>query len=84
MDVGLSEATRIGAPAYVQRARLASSPAADAPVLRPAQALRVIVWRSGDTVNVAPAGTTVSAITVDAMLVALDPSADLAAWFNRK
>jgi hypothetical protein len=46
--------------------------------------MRVIVWRGPDGVHVAPQGTTVSAITVDALLVALDPSADLASWLVKK
>ena len=55
-----------------------------APGMRPSQAMRVIVWRGPDGVHVAPQGTTVSAITVDALLVALDPSADLASWLVKK
>ena len=54
------------------------------PGLPTTQAMRVVVWRSGDGVRVAPAGTRVSAITIDAMLVAIDPSADLAAWLAKK
>jgi hypothetical protein len=46
------------------------------------QAVRVIVWRDAEGVHVAPAGTIVSAITVDAMLVAMDPSADLSMWLD--
>ena len=71
--------TRIGASPYVESARRPI----DAPSgLRASQAVRVIVWRGPDGVHVAPAGTTVSAITVDALLVALDPNADLAAWLK--
>jgi hypothetical protein len=54
------------------------------PSLRPSQAMRVIVWRAADGVHVAPHGTHVSAIAVDAVLVALDPTADLAAWLSKK
>ena len=54
------------------------------PGLPTSQAMRVVVWRSVDGVHVAPAGTRVSAITIDAMLVAIDPSADLAAWLVKK
>ncbi len=68
--------TRIGVPAYTGNPR---RPAED---LRASQAVRVVVWRGPDGVHVAPAGTTVSAITVDALLVALDPGADLAAWLK--
>lgn len=80
------ERTRIGARAYVDAALLA----AEAPVsppshedLKASQAIRVVVWRGADGVHVAPAGTQVNAISVEAMLVALDPSADLAAWLKR-
>ena len=48
------------------------------------QAVRVVVWRDGNGVHVAPAGTVVSAITVDAVLVALDANADLTAWLTQK
>jgi hypothetical protein len=91
------EKTRIGVPAYEASARLASEPtegsAAPRPyephagpglTLRPSQALRVVVWRAADGVHVAPQGTRVAAISVDAVLVALDPSADLAAWLSGK
>jgi hypothetical protein len=52
--------------------------------IRTSQAVRVVVWRDGNGVHVAPAGTVVSAITVDAMLVALEPGADLTAWLSRR
>jgi hypothetical protein len=47
------------------------------------QAVRVIVWRDNNGVHVAPAGTVVSAITVDAVLVALEPNTDLTAWLTQ-
>jgi hypothetical protein len=92
------EKTRIGVPAYEASAKLASeasviaplaplaSPpqASSDPALRPSQAVRVVVWRASDGVHVAPQGTRVAAISVDAVLVALDPSADLAAWLSGK
>jgi hypothetical protein len=85
---GPEEKTRIGVPAYQAGAMAAAdgpSPAKVAePSLRPTQAMRVIVWRAADGVHVAPHGTHVSAIAVDAVLVALDPSADLAAWLSKK
>ena len=84
------EKTRIGVPAYEASAKMVTDaippdepPQADAS-LRTAQAVRVVVWRGPDGVYVAPYGTRVSAIAIDAMLVALDPSADLAAWLTRK
>ena len=46
------------------------------------QAVRVVVWRDANGVHVAPAGTVVSAITVEAVLVALEPHADLTAWLS--
>jgi hypothetical protein len=52
--------------------------------LQASQAVRVVVWRSADGVHVAPHGTKVNAIAVEAMLVALDPSADLAAWLAER
>jgi hypothetical protein len=58
--------------------------ASEASAARPSQAVRVVVWRVGDDVHVAPQGTAVSAITVDALLVALDPAADLASWLGKK
>jgi hypothetical protein len=90
------EKTRIGVPAYEASARLASEasaivqPLTPPPVqpaanpLRPSQAMRVVVWRAADGVHVAPQGTRVAAISVDAVLVALDPSADLATWLSGK
>ena len=80
------ERTRIGAPAYQETVLRASEPPPPAPVqpeLSSTQAFRVVVWRGPDGVHVAPYGTTVNAIGVDAMLVALDPSADLAAWLSK-
>jgi hypothetical protein len=81
------EQTRTAAPAYVTEsarpppAVLSGGP--DVP-LRMSQAMRVVVWSAPDGVHVAPAGTKVAAITVEALLVAVDPSADLAAWFRGK
>jgi hypothetical protein len=82
------EKTRIGVPAYEAKAKMAteaqSTPALEETPLRASQAVRVVVWRTPDGVRVAPHGTHVAAITVDAVLVALEPSADLAAWLSRK
>jgi hypothetical protein len=52
--------------------------------LRASQAVRVVVWRAADGLHVAPRGTRVSAISVDAILVALDPLTDLAGWLADK
>jgi hypothetical protein len=79
--------TRIGTPAYRETAKKASArpPAMGAPApLVTSQAVRVIVWREADGVHVAPAGTQVTAISVEAVLVAMDPGADLAAWLSSK
>lgn len=58
------------------------------PGIQTSQAIRVVVWRDASGVHVAPAGTPdasrVSAIKIDAMLVALDPTADLTAWLSPK
>ena len=82
---GVEDKTRIGTPAY-REPPIESS--ARVPVairgIRTSQAVRVVVWRGPDGVHVAPHGTTVTAISVDAMLVALDPSADLSAWLANK
>jgi hypothetical protein len=54
------------------------------PQIQTSQAVRVVVWRDGNGVHLAPAGTVVSAITIDAVLVALEPSADLTAWLSKR
>jgi len=87
--------TRIGTPIYREEAlsRAPAGPepydatrriAARGPAQKPSQAVRVVVWRGPDGVHIAPHGTTVTAISVDALLVALDPSADLFAWLTNK
>jgi hypothetical protein len=84
------EKTRIGVPAYDPNARPTAEPPStpvlliEDPSIRSSQAVRVVVWRSADGVHIAPAGTRVNAISVDAVLVALDPSADLTAWLTGK
>lgn len=54
------------------------------PEIQTSQAVRVVVWRDGNGVHVAPAGTVVSSITIDAVLVVLEPSADLTAWLSQR
>jgi hypothetical protein len=83
------EKTRIGVPAYDPNAPAPADPAStpvliEDPSIRSSQAVRVIVWRAADGVHIAPHGTRVAAITVDAVLVALDPAADLTAWLTGK
>jgi hypothetical protein len=46
------------------------------------QAVRVVLWRDANGVHIAPAGTPVAALAIDAMVVALDPDADVAAWLD--
>ena len=82
-----SQHTRIGTPAYKENAQRASARPGPMPPLAPlvmSQAVRVVVWRGADGVHVAPAGTQVAAIGVEAILVAMDPVADLAAWLSNK
>jgi hypothetical protein len=85
-DADADEKTRIGVPIYATTARYATE---DLPKSRPpdpalptSQALRVVVWRGPDGVRIAPQGTRVTAISFDALLVALDPSTDLATWLS--
>jgi hypothetical protein len=54
------------------------------PQIQTSQAVRVVVWQDASGVHIAPAGTVVSAITVDAVLVALEPSTDLTAWLSSR
>jgi hypothetical protein len=83
------EKTRIGVPAYDPHAPVPADPPStpvtvEDPSIRSSQAVRVVVWRAADGVHIAPHGTRVAAITVDAVLVALDPAADLTAWLTNK
>ena len=59
-------------------------PAVHDPAIQTTQAVRVVVWRDANGVHVAPAGTVVSAITIDAVLVVLDEGADLTAWLSQR
>jgi hypothetical protein len=52
--------------------------------LTAAQAVRVVVWQTPEGVRVAPVGARVSAPAVEAILVGLDPKADLVAWLTRR
>ncbi len=87
LDIEQDELTRIGEPAYASGPAIFAAATAAKPEsndLHPSQAVRVVVWRSADGVHVAPHGTKVNAIAVEAMLVALDPAADLAAWLAKR
>jgi hypothetical protein len=86
------EKTRIGAAAYVaevaQQAAEAPAPepllrTADGAYGRPHQALRVVIWRSSDGLRIAPQGATPPGMSIEALLVALDPAADLTEWLKR-
>ncbi len=82
-----TERTRIGAPAYQAgpkktQADDTGDTAESAAPVRTSQAVRVVVWRGPDGVRIAPAGTVVSAITVEAVLVSLDPDIDLLPWLT--
>jgi hypothetical protein len=54
------------------------------PGIQTTQAVRVVVWRDANGVHVAPAGTVVSAIKIDAVLVVLEQGADLTAWLSQR
>jgi len=72
-----TERTRIGQPAY----RPSDPPPGQSVEFKASQAVHVILWRDGDgRLRVAPRGTTVSAVTIEALLVAPSPDVDLLAW----
>ena len=74
-----TERTRIGQPAY----RPSDPPPGQNVEFKASQAVHVIVWRDGDgRLRVAPRGTTVSAVTIEALLVAPSPDVDLLAWLS--
>ena len=55
------------------------------PAIRTSQAVRVMVWRDANGVHIAPEGSAkIAALTIDAVLVALDPAADLTAWLSQR
>jgi hypothetical protein len=68
-------------PAPVPRAPL---PTLHDPAIQTTQAVRVVVWRDVNGVHVAPAGTRVSALSIDAVLVVLEEGADLTAWLSQR
>lgn len=71
-----TERTRIGSMPYK-----VEEPAA--PAFRASQAVRVVVWRNGGgELRIAPFGTNVSAVTIEALLVAPGPDVDLLAWLS--
>jgi hypothetical protein len=72
------ERTRIGQPAYRP-----ADPPNERVVFRASQAVHVILWRDADGhLRVAPRGTTVSAVTIEALLVAPSSDVDLLAWLS--
>jgi hypothetical protein len=76
------------APATLPRGARTPSVVPHDPAIQTSQAIRVVVWRDASGVHVAPAGTPeaarVTAIKIDAVLVALEPTADLTAWLSRR
>ena len=75
------ERTRIGAPAYNPDKKRSSRP--PAPEVRVSQAVHVVLWRDADgQLRIAPRGTAVSAVTIEALLVAPGPDVDLSAWLS--
>ncbi|MBX3185462.1 MAG: hypothetical protein KF819_00550 [Labilithrix sp.] len=54
------------------------------PEIQTSQAVRVVVWRDANGVHVAPEGTVVSSITIEAVLVVLEPGVDLTAWLSQR
>jgi hypothetical protein len=46
------------------------------------RATRVVVWRTSEGVRIAPHGAAVSADTLSAVLVTLDPNVDLDVWLG--
>ena len=71
------ERTRIGQPAY--KPPTVPPP----PPFRASQAVHVVIWRDADgSLRVAPRGTTVSAVTIEALLVAPSSDVDLLAWLS--
>lgn len=90
VDAG-DRATAFAMPSAAPASPSVAPPAARAPTsavhdpqIHTSQAVRVVVWRDANGVHIAPAGTVVSAITIDAVLVALEPSADLTAWLSQR
>ncbi len=74
------ERTRIGAAQY--RADKTDEQRSTAKI-RPLQAVKVMLFRGADgALRVAPAGSDVSAVAIEAMLVSLDPDVDLPSWLT--
>ena len=58
-------------------------PKPEAPAFRASQAVHVVIWREADgSLRVAPRGTAVSAVTIEALLVAPSSEVDLLAWLS--
>jgi hypothetical protein len=74
-----TQRTRIGQPAY----RPSDPPPGQNVEFRASQAVHVILWRDADgQLRVAPRGTSVSAVTIEALLVAPSSDVDLLAWLS--
>ncbi len=75
-----TERTRIGAAAYKPEKSVEEP---KKPAFRASQAVHVVIWRAPDgTLRLAAKGTVVSAVTIDALLVAPGPDVDLLAWLS--
>jgi hypothetical protein len=88
-DDELEEKTRVGALRYRTTAELPPERSSREKLdpdteLQVSQAVRVVVWRAIDGVHIAPKGARVGALTVEAVLVAIDGSTDLGAWLKGK
>jgi hypothetical protein len=88
-DDEVEEKTRVGALRYRTTAELPPERSSRDKMdtdseLQVSQAVRVVVWRAADGVHVAPKGSRVGALTVEALLVAIDGSTDLGAWLKGK
>lgn len=88
-DDEVEEKTRVGALRYRTTAELPQDRPSREKMdtdgsLQVSQAVRVVVWRAPDGVHVAPKGTRVGALTVEAVLVAIDGATDLGAWLTGK
>jgi hypothetical protein len=88
-DDEIEEKTRVGTLRYRAAAETAQERPSREKIdtdggLQVTQAVRVVVWRAADGVHVAPKGARVGALTVEAVLVAVDGSTDLGAWLTGK
>jgi hypothetical protein len=80
MDQLEGERTRLQVPVYVEGDSQATASRGRA---RPCQAVRVVLYRTADGIlRIALHNAPISAVKVEAMLVALEPGADLLTWLG--